>query len=35
MKFISVNSKTNKNSSKLDLDQYYTSYDDIPLIGVL
>ena len=29
MKFISVNSKTNKNSSKLDLDQYYTSYDDM------
>lgn len=28
-KFISVVSKTNKNSEKIDLDQYYTSYDDM------
>lgn len=28
-KFISVKSQTNKNSKKLDLDKYYTSYDDM------
>lgn len=29
MKFISVDSKVNKNCNKLDLDQYYTSYEDM------
>ena len=29
MKFNSVDSKVNKNCNKLDLDQYYTSYDDM------
>ena len=29
MKFISVESSVNKNTSKLELDQYYTSYDDM------
>lgn len=29
MKFNSVNSKVNKNCNKLDLDQYYTSYEDM------
>ncbi len=29
MKFNSVDSKINKNCNKLDLDQYYTSYDDM------
>lgn len=29
MKFISVSSKVNKKTDKLDLDQYYTSYDDM------
>ena len=29
MKFNSVNSKVNKNCNKLNLDQYYTSYDDM------
>ena len=29
MKFISIDSKVNKNCNKLDLDQYYTSYEDM------
>ena len=29
MKFNSVHSKVNKNCNKLDLDQYYTSYEDM------
>ena len=29
MKFNSVDSKVNKNCNKLDLDQYYTSYEDM------
>ena len=29
MKFISVNSSVNKNSEKIELDQYYTSYEDM------
>lgn len=29
MKFISVDNKKNKNTNKLYLDQYYTSYDDM------
>lgn len=29
MKFNSIDSKVNKNCNKLDLDQYYTSYDDM------
>ncbi|MFR2888772.1 MAG: hypothetical protein ACLTDM_11295 [Clostridium butyricum] len=29
MKYISVESKNNKECSKLDFDQYYTSYDDM------
>lgn len=28
-KFISINSSINKNTNKLDLDQYYTSYEDM------
>lgn len=29
MKFISVNSSVNRNSEKIELDQYYTSYEDM------